>query len=177
MFAVADAWHDGTCSSREVTAATLMWGFGPTPYVPYRTGVILGGDPDGARLDIGLEPLRAAHLSDDDLRAVNVSFCRWQPAHVRGLGPAFFTKLLYFAGYRRGTGGVQPLILGKVVAQRLPDEAGPARRKTYGWRSTEWLEYLHWAAVKSQSPEYGGEPECVEMRLFADGQRNRRTRT
>jgi len=149
VFAVADAWRNGTCSSRQLTAVTLMWGFGRTAYGPYRTGVVLSGDPDGARLDIGLEPLRAAHLSENDLRAIYVSFCNRQAADVRGLGPAFFTKLLYFAGYRRGTGGVQPLILNKIVAQRLPDEAGPVAQ--HGGRLGD-------GARRSGSSTYSGPP-------------------
>jgi hypothetical protein len=37
------------------------------------------------------------------------------PGRVSGLGPAFSTKIIYFAGYRRGAGGLQPFILDKVV--------------------------------------------------------------
>jgi transposase len=48
---------------------------------------------------------------------------------------------------------VQPLILDKRVAQQLPEDAGPARRRTGGGRSAEWLDYLQWAAEQSRSPK------------------------
>lgn len=93
---------------------------------------------------------------------------RGQEHHVRGLGPAFFTKLIYFAGYRRGAGGVQPLILDKQVALRLPADAGPSRRREGGWPSSEWVEYLQWAAGQAKRTTFGGEPERVEMALFSN---------
>jgi hypothetical protein len=167
VFAIADAWRAGTSTAQQLTVAALLWGFGPTAYGPHRTQQILAGDPDGARLEAALAPLRAGHLDADQLREVYVTLHRGQRHHVRGLGPAFYTKLIYFAGYHRGAGGVQPLILDKQVALRLPDDAGPAGRRTTGWRSAEWLAYLLWAAEQAQRPAFGSEPEQVEMALFS----------
>ncbi|GAA4554817.1 hypothetical protein GCM10023175_53690 [Pseudonocardia xishanensis] len=167
VFAVAASWRRGSASARDLTVAALLWGFGPTAYGPHRTERILAADPDGTRLARGLEPLRADELTKETLQAAYVSFRRGQSAYVRGLGPAFFTKLIYFAGYRRGRGGVQPLILDKVVAGRLPVSAGPARRSSWGWRSADWIAYLQWAASTAQDPRFDGEPERVEMALFA----------
>jgi len=83
------------------------------------------------------------------------------------LGAAFFTKVLYFAGYRRGVGGVQPLILDSVVGRALPAEVDIPRRPTRAsaprWSSRQWLTYLQWAA---EQPD-GAEPDAVETRLFA----------
>jgi hypothetical protein len=167
VFAVADAWRTGSSTSRDLALATILWGFGPTQYGPYRAAQILAADPDGHRLDVGLAFVRGNSPTVDQLRAAYVAFCPRQPAHVRGLGPAFFTKLLYFAGYRRRQGAVQPLILHAVVAGRLPEAAGPARRRKWGWRSAEWVEYLRWAADEAARPRFGGEPDEVEMALFA----------
>jgi hypothetical protein len=87
-------------------------------------------------------------------------------AKLAGLGAAFFTKLLYFAGYRRGEGGIQPLILDQVVAGRLPASAGPAGKYRTAWWSGTWLAYLRWAADQAARPEFGAEPDRVEMALF-----------
>jgi hypothetical protein len=86
--------------------------------------------------------------------------------HLRGLGPAFFTKILYFVGYRRACGGIQPLILDRVVAGRLPDSAGPANRYSTGWSSSTWHSYLRWAASQAVRPGYQNEPDHVEISLF-----------
>jgi hypothetical protein len=134
-------------------------GFGPTSYGPYRTQQILAGDPEGERLKAALAPLHADRIDNDELREVYVSLCRRQRHYVRGLGPALSTKLTYFAGYRRGAGGVQPLVLDKQVALRLPADAGTARRRTTGWRSAQWLDYLRWAAEQAKACTFGGEPE------------------
>jgi hypothetical protein len=167
VFAVADAWRAGQSTARQLTLAVLLWGFGDTSYGPHRTRKILAADPEGLRLEAALAPLRD-QLDVDDLRAIYVSMRRGQPQHVRGLGPAFFTKLIYFAGYRRGAGGVQPLILDKRVASRLPVDAGPARRRDGGWPSSEWVTYLRWAAEQAERSTFGGEPERVEMALFGN---------
>ncbi|WP_141279806.1 8-oxoguanine DNA glycosylase OGG fold protein [Pseudonocardia hydrocarbonoxydans] len=167
VFAVADAWRAGQSTARQLTLAVLLWGFGGTSYGPHRTRRILAADPEGLRLEAALAPLRD-RLDVDDLRAVYVSMRRGQPQHVRGLGPAFFTKLIYFAGYRRSAGGVQPLILDKRVASRLPADAGPARRRDGGWPSSEWVTYLRWAAEQAGRATFGDEPERVEMALFSN---------
>jgi hypothetical protein len=167
VFHIAEGWRLGACTARDLAVATLMWDFGPTGYGPPRTEQILAADPDGHRLEAGLEPLRDGSSTADELRAAFIAFCPRQPAHVRDLGPAFFTKLLYFAGYRRGRSGVQPLILDSGVARALPEAAGAPRRRRGGWRSAEWMDYLRWAAEQAQRPAFDGEPERVEMALFA----------
>lgn len=83
------------------------------------------------------------------------------------LGPAFFTKILYFGGYRRTSGGIQPLILDRRVAARLPPDAGTAHLFAGGWSSSAWRDYLAWAAEQSTHPDFDGEPDAVEMALFS----------
>ncbi|MET8349048.1 hypothetical protein [Micromonospora sp. NPDC005206] len=85
-------------------------------------------------------------------------------ARLPWLGPGLFTKVLYFVGYQRGVGGVQPLILDRLVASHLPAEAGVGRRN--GWSSEEWLAYLRWAAEQAQAR--GIEPDAVEMAVGDD---------
>ncbi|MEU1684084.1 hypothetical protein [Micromonospora sp. NPDC005707] len=164
VFAVAEAWRAGEASPRQLLSAALMWGYGPIGYGPWRTARSLEGDPDGKRLAYALEGLRMAAPDEDGLRTAYQRLRDPKESRLPRLGPAVFTKLLYFAGYRRGAGGRQPLILDSVVSRRLPAEAGVKRPS--GWVPDEWLAYLAWAADQAQ--RRGIEPDEVEMALFHD---------
>ncbi|MFF4807108.1 hypothetical protein ACFY03_02650 [Micromonospora chersina] len=164
VFTVAEAWRAGEASPRQLLSAVLMWGYGPIGYGPWRTARSLEGDPDGKRLAYALEGLRAPAPDEDALRTAYQRLRDPKESRLPRLGPAFFTKLLYFAGYRRGAPGRQPLILDSVVRRRLPVDAGVRRES--GWVSEEWLAYLGWAA--DQARRRGIEPDEVEMALFHD---------
>lgn len=166
VFEFAEDWRAGRVGSRALLVAACMWGTGMRGYGPSRTQAVLEADGNGAKLDHNLELLRADQPSDADLRTAYVRFNKASPTHLYGLGPAFFTKIMYFAGYRRGVAGVQPLILDRVVAARLPTEAGPACKRSGGWPSDHWVAYLRWAAAQASDPSFGGEPDAVEMALF-----------
>ena len=182
VFAVADAWREGAASPRQLLAAVLMWGYGPIGYGPWRAARSLKDDPDGSRLTHALDGIMVATPDEEALGTAYRRFRDPKESRLPWLGPAFFTKLLYFAGYRRdaesrrdaegrsgaegwrGGEGLRPLILDRVVAGRLPAEAGVRRRS--GWLSEEWLAYLRWAAA--QAEVRGVEPDEVEMALFHD---------
>ncbi|MEH1165490.1 hypothetical protein V6V47_08895 [Micromonospora sp. CPCC 205539] len=164
VFAVADAYRAGSASARQLLTAVLMWGYGPIGYGPWRAAKSLAGDPDGERLTGALAAVSASPPDEEALLTAYRRFRDPQQARLPWLGPAFFTKVLYFAGYRRGAGGVQPLILDRVVGGRLPVEAGVTRRS--GWSSEEWLAYLRWAAEQAQAR--GIDPDAVEMAVFRD---------
>ncbi|WFF03124.1 hypothetical protein [Micromonospora sp. WMMD964] len=157
VFAVADAYRAGSASSRQLLTAVLAWAYGPIGYGPWRAARSLDADPDGKRLAYALEEAP----DEARLRSVYHRFLDRDQARLPWLGPGLFTKVLYFAGYRWGVGGVQPLILDRVVASGLPAEAGVVRRN--GWSSEEWLAYLRWAAEQAQVR--GVEPDAVEMAL------------
>ncbi|MEA5360190.1 hypothetical protein VA596_11640 [Amycolatopsis sp., V23-08] len=117
--------------SADFAAGVLAWGYGVRGYGPHRTNRIVRHDPAADHLDTALAGLRAELVPLETLLD-----CYEQlrsTAKPKGLGPAFFTKILYFAGYRRGHGGPQPLILDSVVAAGLPAEAGAARRFKSEW--------------------------------------------
>lgn len=164
VFAVADAWRAGDATPRQLLTAVLMWGYGPIGYGPWRTARSLDGDPDGTRLAHALDPLRAPIPDEEVLRTAYRRLRDPGESRLPRLGPAFFTKLLYFAGYRRGAGGLQPLILDSVVARRLPPGSGVTRPSA--WGPEEWLSYLRWAGDQAQ--RRGIEPEEVELALFHD---------
>ncbi|RKN29956.1 hypothetical protein D7044_20315 [Micromonospora musae] len=132
-------------------------------YGPWRAVRALKGDPDGQRLTRGLDGVRGDQPTIEDFRAAYRSFRDPELSRLPWLGPAFFTKLLYFAGYRRESKGIQPLILDRVVAGRLPVDAG-VRRRLGNWRSDEWIAYLQWAAGRAASARVA--PDAVEMALF-----------
>ncbi|MEU7651730.1 hypothetical protein AB0C44_04490 [Micromonospora taraxaci] len=159
VFAVADAYRAGDASPRQLLTAVLVWAYGPIGYGPWRATRSLDADPNGKRLAYALEEMSAP--DEAQLRSAYRRFLDPDQARLPWLGPGLFTKVLYFAGYRRGAGGVQPLILDRAVAGGLPAEAGVARQS--GWSSEEWLAYLRWAA--EQSRVRGVEPDAVEMAL------------
>ncbi|MCP3782922.1 hypothetical protein NLX85_06030 [Micromonospora sp. A3M-1-15] len=164
VFTVAEAWRAGEAGPRQLLSAVLMWGYGPIGYGPWRAARSLEGDRDGKRLAYALDGLRAPAPDEDALRTAYQRLRDPKESRLPRLGPAFFTKLLYFAGYGRGVPGRQPLILDSVVRRRLPVDAGVRRES--GWVSEEWLAYLGWAA--DQARRRGIEPDEVEMALFHD---------
>nr|BFE64548.1 hypothetical protein GCM10020063_090740 [Dactylosporangium thailandense] len=79
----------------ESFVAAMAWGFGPSGYGWYRTRSILeAAEPD--RIPQLITALRAVADS-----AVQTWASLEGTAGLRGLGPAFGTKVAYFAGYDR----------------------------------------------------------------------------
>ncbi|MET8362208.1 hypothetical protein ABZU53_01375 [Micromonospora sp. NPDC005194] len=161
VFAVAEAYRAGSASARQLLAAVLAWAYGPIGYGPWRAARSLAADPQGSRLAYAIEGVSGPAPDDDALGRAYRRFRDPDQARLPWLGPGLFTKVLYFVGYRRGVGGVQPLILDRVVASRLPAEAGVGRPN--GWSAEEWLAYLRWAA--EQAHRRGVEADAVEMAL------------
>lgn len=91
-----------------------------------------------------------------------------QTNHVKFLGPAFYTKFLYFAAGYPSLGSPQPLILDKYVALGLnqhPDWTGPTLGTT-GWSSSTYGKYLDFAAEQATAAGPGYSAAGVEMALF-----------
>lgn len=165
VFAVADRWREGRATSRQLLAATLMWAGGASRPARRHAAATLADDPSGARLDVTLAALRVEGHTSSELRQTYLAFrtdCR-----LRWFDPDATTRLLYFAGYRRGAPGVQPLILNDAIAALIPASAGvtsPANRGS----SLEWVRWINWAAAQAGDH---CEPELVEMDLTAGGLR------
>ncbi|PKQ18264.1 MAG: hypothetical protein CVT68_04270 [Actinobacteria bacterium HGW-Actinobacteria-8] len=92
---------------------------------------------------------------------------------VPGLGPAFFTKFLYFAG--RGEGKVPPLILDARVASRLYDagwtDLPRSSRKngysySYNWYTDTYVSYCELLARWADESPLGTRPDEIERALF-----------
>jgi len=90
---------------------------------------------------------------------------------ITHLGPAFGTKFLYFAGYRRVPSGPQPLILDKntgIAVQRLTGHQCPYVQVSTG-DYLNYLQVLHgWAKAWGDC-----EPDVVERAAFDVGKASR----
>jgi hypothetical protein len=165
VFAVAARWRLARATSRQLLATTLMWSTGSDRSGRRHAARILADDPYGHRLDVALIRLRVADPTLSDLRS---AFLRLQTdCRLQHLDSDAVTRLLYFAGYRRGAPGVQPLILDAEIASRIPAEAGITSIANRG-TSLEWVRWICWAAAQA-GDEF--EPELVEMDLAAGGLR------
>lgn len=165
VFAVADRWRAGGASARQLLAATLMWTYGAESYGRRRTARALAGDPTGVRLEGALQPLRSETPGMVELRGAYLAFRTH--ARLPWFDADLSTRLLYFAGYRRGAPGVQPLILDEIIARRIPEDSGVTNQANRG-SSLEWVRYLCWAAAQAGVDL---EPDRVEMDLAAGGAR------
>lgn len=167
LFRIAGEWRHGSRQVTDLFVLTMAWGYGNVGYGRYRTRRMLTTDDVVGRLETALAPLRSPALTTpDQLADVYRSLGWYGSARIRGLGPAFFTKLLYFAGYRYGEVGLQPLILDRRVARALPAAGGPALG-SWGWTAKQWLTYLTWA--DERAVDHGVAPDVIEYWLFDAG--------
>jgi hypothetical protein len=87
---------------------------------------------------------------------------------VRFLGPAFFTKVLYFAGYESAAGAYRPLILDSVVSRALRSTgADGIMWPDHGWTTKVYGRYL--SIVHEHAQAVGVLPDRVEAALFSRG--------
>lgn len=163
VFDVAERWREGRASSRQLMAATLLWHYGPATPGRRRTLKTLDDDPTGVKIEAALQGLRADQPTPGDLRGAYVAFrtrCR-----LHSFDADISTCLLYFAGYRRGNGGTQPLILNGTIARHIPRAAGVTSPSNRG-SSTEWARYIGWAAERARDEV---EPDRIELDLTSGG--------
>ncbi len=96
---------------RELFLATMVWGYGTVGYGPWRMAHITSNIE---QLDVVLfNALRAIKQG-----RVKAAFTVFQEAHIPFLGPAYFTKYLYFAGLGCGINHY-PLIMDTRILQSL----------------------------------------------------------
>ncbi|RSS78190.1 hypothetical protein EF918_21845 [Streptomyces sp. WAC06614] len=158
--------------------ATQVWGYGLRGYGAYRTGQVLAqpGAEEAFAQAVSL-------LADEGASAAYERLQVWD-----GLGPAFLTKFLYFAGQALPeVKGPRPLILDSVLAgvlrrhaTKTGDAAGyawaaPIARRI--WRGSNWTShryrlYLRWMYAASEqltaaSIEWPATPDVLELALFS----------
>ncbi|GAA4747170.1 hypothetical protein MUG78_16095 [Gordonia alkaliphila] len=173
---IRQAVHSELADGRVLPAfvAAMVWGYGTSGYGPTRVRWMLTGLQQGAatapvREDV-VDRLRIAAAkvtsSGDDSTSGPVEGFRYltNEGHIKQLGPAFFTKWLYFASAHTGIESPEAApILDSLVQQWLadPENAGliltPYRTPDY----TRYLELLRdWGAP------FGRTPAQVETAIF-----------
>lgn len=162
----------------EAFVATQVWGYGVTGYGPYRTRQVLAQPGAEAVLTEAMSLLvdKGAVAAYEALNTLD------------GLGPAFLTKFLYFAGLALPeVKGSRPLILDSVLAGVLRRHATKAGRavgyewseaitkriwRDSGWSSHRYDVYLRWMyAANDQlvaaSINWPSAPDVLELALFS----------
>ena len=137
-------------------ATLAAWGTGTKGLMRYRVMTPLTGPTDTGKLLDAVAGMPADPV--DAYRYFNNSDSG-RGRRVLGLGPAYFTKLLYFSHPPR-PGEVTPLILDRFVAQAMGWTIHS------GWRTTEYELYLasvH-AALEQWRPDLPS--DAVEYLLF-----------
>jgi hypothetical protein len=154
---------DSVEGRRHLLVASLVWGSGTKARTVDRRAQIFTGLPAAdidARLALALDVLRSRGAVEA-YRAFN------NDQRIRFLGPAFFTKVLYFAGHDAGN-DPRPVILDSVVtrALRACGDVDAAWRDN-GWTTPQYERYLE--AVRAYAALRKVLPDQVEAALFACG--------
>lgn len=139
--------------------ASMIWGFGPTGYGASRTGDIVRDNPD-----------LVAKLEGQIAAAPNGPEAAWDAIErdhkIRGLGPAFGTKLAYFAALAADPPRPVPLIADLNTSWAMYALVG--LRRSVKWRDSylAYVEIAHrWAAENSWSAD---EIEWAAFRCWAN---------
>ncbi|MEV1023019.1 hypothetical protein [Streptomyces sp. NPDC050264] len=162
VFAVAR--HSDTVEGRRhLLTAALIWGTGTKAQSVARRARIFQDsslqDID-ARLETVLGVLR-------EKGAVEAYYAFNNDHRIKFLGPAFFTKVLYFTGHEQPTGPWRPLILDSVVARAIRSANPDEKWHGSGWTTPDYTRYLSF--VHDQARQADVLPDQIEVALFAYG--------
>ncbi|MGW4086246.1 8-oxoguanine DNA glycosylase OGG fold protein [Streptomyces sp. NPDC004822] len=147
---------------RHLLTAALVWGTGTKARSVTRRAEIFAvsaRDID-ARLEAGLGTLR-----QEGPVAAYYAFNNDQ--HIKHLGPAFFTKVLYFAGHEQCDETWRPLILDRFVALALRAADTEETWPTSGWTTPWYRRYVH--ITHEHALKAGVAPDQIEAALFSWG--------
>ncbi|MFM8855815.1 MAG: hypothetical protein ACKOI2_01145 [Actinomycetota bacterium] len=137
---------------------TMAWGYRPKDYGPTRTESVL--------LQDGAVDKITAIVSATRSDGAAAGWRALLDTHkIKGLGMAFGTKLIYFAGYTTHH-RPRPLVLDGRVRSALQTAApGTVPPRGRVW-SEDYLRYLNLAEEWARDPTWLQEPEVVEYSLF-----------
>ncbi|MEU0815204.1 hypothetical protein [Streptomyces mirabilis] len=155
---------DSAEGRRHLLVAALVWGTGTKAQsVNRRARIFEHSSPTGidAQLGEALDVLRERGAAAA-YRAFN------NDQRVPYLGPAFFTKVLYFAGHDSAAESQRPVILDSVVSRALKaTDAVDASWPGNGWTTDHYRLYLD--GVHEYAQTRGVLPDQVEAALFSHG--------
>jgi hypothetical protein len=155
---------------RHLLVAALVWGTGTKARSVNRRGLVFEGST-AEHVDVRLGTVLTALREKGAVAAYDA--CR-KDQRIPHLGPAFFTKVLYFAGYENSAGLRRPLILDSVVSLALKNRKAVTEDwPLSGWSTTQYARYLD--IVHHQAESAGVRPDAVEAAWFTYGTRLRRS--
>ncbi|GAB3085626.1 hypothetical protein [Isoptericola nanjingensis] len=161
---VLDAYDDGRDDLAFIAA--MIWGYGPSGYGPYRTNRVLSGDGQGAPEREVLKKLRdGAAAARRDGALAGFYALNNRPGRIRYLGPAFFTKWLYFTTATGGPDdrGAAP-ILDLRSSAGSPDRTGLSLRLD---RTRDYARYVELLDAWGSLPEGTLSRATVERSIFS----------
>ncbi|MCX5440899.1 hypothetical protein [Streptomyces sp. NBC_00063] len=152
---------------RSLLVAAVAWGTG-TNARPLAFRAKIFTDNSATWIDERLTKALAALTEGDPVGAYLVM--NEVGARVKHLGPAFFTKVLYFAAGTEPCGQLWPLILDQNVVKALNALVpGLAWDPTGRWTTSQYAVYLEHAHKWAE--RWRAAPDVVERTLFEFGKR------
>lgn len=158
---------DTTEGRRHLLTAALVWGSGTKAQSVARR-VRIFEESSSRDIDARLEATLAV-LREEGATAAYFAFNN--DHRIKYLGPAFFTKVLYFAGYDQPVGPWRPLILDSVVARALSGADTEWMWPGSGWTTQHYQRYL--SLVHDHALHTGVQADQVEAALFTRGKKGR----
>jgi len=147
----------------------------PWPAAQLHAAIALWGARKGRMRKRAVKPFAdenlPAHLTaaiklvrNEGPKSAYAALRRHKPLWVRGLGPAYFTKLLYFAGYGAKPSMPQPLIMDNFVVKGLT----ALTKQPWEESQSDYMRYLDLA--REWANDLDVESDVIERRIFQIGQ-------
>lgn len=148
--------------------AVAAWGAGTRWYSVVRSSAPWKNDRDRFPSTIGEKLQDAVHVLFDGGPSRAYERLLKGAGHVTGLGPAFFTKFLYFVGYDLLGSTLRPLILDRYVARGMNKLRGTEWPDS-SWSLRVYLEYLEWARAEAHGTSPVATEDEAEYRIWLHG--------